>query len=318
MVQPTETFDTYDAVGIREDLSDVIHNISPSDTPFYSMCKKINIKNQLYEWQTDALRASADNKHIVGDDTTAQAVTATTRLNNRAQIFKDAVTVADSNEAYDAAGRGKELAYQSLKVAKAQKLDIERALFLNNAKVTGSSSVAPELAGVPAWLATNTVFESGNTGADPTGDGSNARTDDGTPVAFSQARFDSAMQAIWESGGKPEKVFLSSFQMNVALGFDGNNNQRSTIGAGDRKVINNLKVYVTPWGDVEFIMSREHRSRDVFIMQPDMWKIGMYRGTKNVALAKTGDNTKRQISTELTLISCNEAASGAVYDNTTS
>ena len=315
MTQPTNTFDSYDANGIREDLENVIYDISPESTPFYSACSKGSAKNTLHEWQTDALRASAANAHIEGDDTAAEARTATTRLGNYTQIFKNAVSVPDTDEGLDKAGRAKEMAYQVLKVAKEQKLDIEKALFLNNARSAGNSTTARELAGVPAWLTTNTVFESTD-GADPTGDGTDARSDDSTPVAFSQARFDTAMQSIWEAGGKPDTVYLSPFQMNLALGFTGNNNQRSTVQAGDEKVVKSLDVYVTPWGTVEFMPSRENRARDVFIMQDDMWGIAVLRGTKNKELAKTGDSTKRQVVTELTLVSKNEKASGAVFDNT--
>lgn len=318
MTQPTGTFSSYDAKGIREDLSDMIFDVSPEETPLYTMCKKVKARNTNHEWQTDALRSSGTNAHIEGDDTTAVARGATVRLGNYTQIFKDAVVVPDTDDGLDKAGRTKEIAYQSLKMAKEQKLDIEKALFDNNAKVAGDDSTPRELAGLPAWLKTNTVFESGNSGADPAGTGANARTDDGTPVAFSQARFDTCMQAIWESGGRPDKVFLSAFQMNKALAFVGNNNQRSTVQGAGAKVINDLGVYVTPWGNVEFVPVRENRSRDVFILQSDKWAVATLRGTKNVELAKTGDATKRQIVTELTLESRNEKASGAVYDNTTS
>jgi hypothetical protein len=315
MAQPTNTFDTYDSVGIREDLSNVIHNISPEETPFYSKAAKKAAKNTLVEWQTDSLRASAANAHIEGDTTTAEARAATTRLGNYTQIFKNAVVVSDSDDNVDNAGRAKEIAYQTLKIAKEQKLDIEKALFANNARAAGNSTTARELAGAPAWLTTNTVAGSG--GADPTGDGTDARTD-GTQAAFSQANFDTVMQSIWVAGGKPDTVYLSAFQMNVALGFTGNNNQRSSVQAGDERVVKSLAVYVTPWGSVEFMPSRENRSRDVFIMQDNMWEVASLRGTKNVALAKTGDNTTRQVVTELTLCAKNEAANGIIADCTTS
>ena len=315
MAQPTNTFDTYDSVGIREDLSNVIHNISPEETPFYSKAAKKAAKNTLVEWQTDSLRASAANAHIEGDTTTAEARAATTRLGNYTQIFKNAVVVSDSDDNVDNAGRAKEIAYQTLKIAKEQKLDIEKALFANNARAAGNSTTARELAGAPAWLTTNTVAGSG--GADPTGDGTDARTD-GTQAAFSQANFDTVMQSIWVAGGKPDTVYLSAFQMNVALGFTGNNNQRSSVQAGDERVVKSLAVYVTPWGSVEFMPSRENRSRDVMIMQDDMWEVASLRGTKNVALAKTGDNTTRQVVTELTLCAKNEAANGIIADCTTS
>ena len=302
MAQPTNTFDSYDAVGIREDLSDIIHDVSPSDTPFYSKCRKTKASSTYVEWQTDSLRSSAQNAHIEGDATTAEARTATTRLGNYTQIFKNAVVVPDTDEGLSKAGRAKEIAYQALKIAREQKLDIEKALFGNNARVAGNASTARELAGAPAWLTSNT--ETGATGADATGDGTDARTD-GTQEAFSQSRFDTIMQSIWENGGRPDTVYLSAFQMNVALGFTGNNNQRSNVQAGDDKVIKSMAVYVTPWGTVEFLPSRENRSRDVFIMQDDMWEVPVLRSTKNVELAKTGDNTTRQIVTELTLCAKN-------------
>jgi len=317
MTQPTNTFDSYDAVGIREDLRDVIYNISPEETPFLSACKKSKATNTYHEWQTDSLRSSTTNAHIEGDATTAEARTSTTRLGNYTQIFKNAVVVPDTDEGLNKAGRAKEIAYQTMKMAKEQKLDIEKALFDNNARAAGASNTARELAGLPAWIVTN-IDEAGDATV-ATGDGTDARSD-GTAAAFDQDRFDGVMQSIWESGGKASSVYLSAFQMNKALGFTGMNNQRSTIGAavgGSNAVVNAMDVYVTPWGTVNFIPSRENRSRDVFIIQDDMFEVAELRPMKNTQLAKNGDNTTRQIVTELTLVSKNEKASGAVYDNTT-
>ena len=318
MAQPTNTFDSYDAVGIREDLSDVIYNVSPEETPFYTRCSKGSASNTYHEWQTDALRASAVNAHVEGDDTVAEARSATTRLGNYTQIFKNAVAIPGTDVGLNKAGRAKEMAYQVMKVAKEQKLDIEKALFANQARVVGNSTTGRRLAGLPAWLTTNTNFQSGDSGADPTGDGTDARTDDGTPTAFSQTKFDAVMQSIWEEGGKPNTVYLSAFQMNVALGFTGNNNQRGQIDATKAQVIKDMVIYRTPWGSVEFMPSRENRSRDVFILQDDMWGVGILRATKNEELAKTGDSEKRQVVTELTLVSKNQKASGGIFDNTVS
>ena len=318
MAQPTNTFDSYDARGIREDLEDVIYDVSPEDTPFYTACPKVKATNTYHEWQTDALRSSAANAHIEGDDTAAEARTATSRLGNYTQIFKNAVVIPDTDNGLNKAGRSKEMAYNVMKIAKEQKLDVEKALFDNNARVAGNSTTARELAGAPAWLITNTDFGD-NEGADATGDGTDARTDETTTLqAFDQTRFDSVMQSIWSAGGKPDSVYLSAFQMNKALSFTGNNNQRSTIKSEDEKVIKHMAVYVTPWGTVEFKATRENRARDVFIMQDDMWAVGVLRPTKNVALAKSGDSEKRQVVTELTLVCRNEKASGGIFDNTTS
>ena len=105
MAAPTNTFTSYDAVGIKEDLSDVITNISPEETPLYSAMKKTKATNTYHEWQTDSLRSSAVNANIEGDDTTAEARSATTRLGNRTQIFKNAVSIPDTDEGLSKAGR---------------------------------------------------------------------------------------------------------------------------------------------------------------------------------------------------------------------
>ena len=289
------------------------------ETPFYTKCKKVKATNALHEWQTDALRAAAANAHIEGDEITANARTATSRLGNYSQIFVDAVSIPDTDSGLKKAGRASEIAYQMLKTAKEQKRDIEKALFDSNARVAGNSSTARELAGMPAWIKTNTSHGA-NEGADPTGDGTDTRTDETTTLlAFSQTRFDTVMQSIWEEGGNPDTVYLSAFQVNKALAFTGMNNQRATIGAsvgGTNAVVNAVDVYVTPWGTVNFMPSRHNRSRDVFICQDDMWSVAVLRNTKNMELAKTGDSTRRAIVTELTLVSNNEKASGGVFDNT--
>jgi len=303
MAQPSNTFDSYDgANSIREDLSGVIESVSPEETPFYSACKKTKATATLHEFQTDALRAAGANAHIEGDATTAEARTATTRLGNRTQIFKNAVVIPDTDSGLTKAGKASEMAYQVVKVAKEQKLDIELALFANNASVAGNATTARELAGVPCWMTTNDSFLTNSSGAAPNGTGG-ARTDNGSTRNLDQALFDTTMESIWTAGGNPDTVYLSPFQMNKALGFTGNNNQRSQVQAGDQKVVKSLDVYVTPWGTVEFQPSRLIRGRDVFICQNDMWNVAVLRPTKNVELAKSGDNTTRQVVTELTLVS---------------
>tara|TARA_Y100001949_G_scaffold148062_1_gene132255 strand:+ start:2991 stop:3941 length:951 start_codon:yes stop_codon:yes gene_type:complete len=316
MAQPDNTFDSYDAVGIREDLENVIYDVSPEETPFYTTCKKVTATNTYHEWMTDSLRSSGANAHIEGDATTAEARTATTRLGNYCQIFKNAVVVPDTDKGLTKAGRASEMAYHVLKIAKEQKLDIEKALFDNNAQVAGNATTAREMAGTETWF-TSTIQNKGSGGAHAAGTGANARTD-GTQTVFNQTKFDAIMQNCWDKGGKPDSVYLSAYLMNLALAFTGNNNQRSTVQAGDAKVIKSLDVYVTPWGTIEFIPSRENRGRTVHVMQDDMWAVGVLRGTKNVELAKTGDNTTRQVVTELTLVAKNEKSSGLGVDFSTS
>lgn len=310
MAQPTNTFDRFDAVGVREDLSDAIYDVTPYDTPFFSRCRKVSAKQTYHEWQTDTLRSSANNAHIEGDDTTATAVSPTARLGNYTQIFKNAFTLSDTLESTDRAGRAQEAAYQKVKYGREMKLDVEKALFDNNARVAGNSTTARELAGVPAWLTSNT--DAGSTGADATGDGTDARTD-GTARTFAETQMNTVLQSIWENGGNPNSVYLSAANQTIAAGFEGNAPRRHT-DTGDGTINNFIDIYVTSWGRVEFIPSREVRSRDVLILQDDMWAIAEQRAMSSTKLAKTGDSEKYQMVMEATLESRNEAASGGVFD----
>jgi hypothetical protein len=318
MAQPTNTFDSYDAVGARESLSDKINNIDPYDTPFFSNCATESISAHYHEFQTDALRPAARNKHIQGDDTTATAKVATVRLGNYSQTIKDAVSIPDTDDSTDKAGRKRELIYQQMKMGKELRTDLEMALFSNYAKAAGSSTGAAEMAGALAWIHTNTSVAVAGSPAEPEGDGTDGRTD-GTQLAFSQARLDTVMQSCWTEGGKPTTVYLSAFQQDIASGFTGSNNQRSTIDASKAKnaVIKSMDIYISPFGKLEMQLSRFNRARDVLVLQDDMWAVGVKRSWKSTELAKTGDATKMQIVGEYTLISKNEKASGLVADNTT-
>ena len=119
MAQVTNTYSPYDSVGQREDLSDIIYSISPTDTPFMSSIGKEKATAVLHEWQTDALAAAAaDNYQIEGDEIAFTAPTATVRLNNRTQISRKSVIVSGTQDAVNLDGRNNELAYQISKNSK--------------------------------------------------------------------------------------------------------------------------------------------------------------------------------------------------------
>src|SRR6056297_702750 len=224
MAAPLNTYTSNDQVGIREDLSDIISNIDPYETPWYSTIRKTNASNTFCEWQTDTLEApNADNAHVEGDDTVAEVSNPTTRLGNYTQIFKKSAAISGTDRGLNKAGRAREMAYQIQKRMKELKTDMEKSMFANQARVSGSGSTARRMAGIGAWVTTNTSNVGGG-GSDPTGDGTDARTD-GDETAFTQADFDSTMQSIWEEGGKPEVVYLAASQLQVAIdNFTGMNN----------------------------------------------------------------------------------------------
>lgn len=311
MAQPTNTHDSFDVVGMREDLSDTIHNFAPFETPFYSACKKVGASNKLVEWQTDTLRAAAANAHIPGDDTTSTAVTPSVRLGNYIQTFKDSFTLSDDVDNYTLAGRQKEADLQKVKYTRQLRKDMEKALFDNNAAVAGNSTTPPELAGVPTWLTSNT--DAGSGGADAAGTGVDARTD-GTARAFTEAQMDSVLQSAWEnSGNEAYTAYMSAANKSLSSAFEGNAPRRLTEMAG-AKTYNKVDMYITDFGDVTFVKSRHVRPRDVLLLDDDAWEISEAEAMTSIKLAKTGDNTKYQMLGRMTLCAKNEVSSGGVFD----
>jgi hypothetical protein len=314
MTQPTNSYSSYDAVGNREDLANIIYDISPTDTIFMSSIAKVTAKGTYHEGQTDSLAAaSATNAVVEGDDAVTDASTATTRVGNYCQISDKVARVTGTQRVVDSAGRGDEYDYQILKRSKELKRDMESSLLANNAQVTGNDTTARELAGVPAWIATNDDF--GGSGASPTGDGTDARTD-GTQRAFAEANLKTAIAAAWDAGGEPDLVLVGSFNKQAMSGFSGGATR--TVEAGEKRLTAAIDVYVSDFGELTVRPSRFMRSRDCLILDTDLWALAVLRDFEQTELAKTGDSDRTQILTEYTLESRNEAGSAGVFDLTTS
>lgn len=310
MTQPTNTFDSYDAIGNREDLANIIDMISPTDTPFLSGIAKIAATATNHEFQTDALAApSSTNAVIEGDDATTEALTPTVRLGNFTQISDKVPRVTGTQNAVDSAGRSDEMAYQIMKKAKELKNDVESSLLASNAKVGGSSSVARECAGIPAWLATNVSV--GATGSAATGDGTDTPTN-GTQRPFTEVLLQGVLASCWDEGGNPDTIMVGSFNKQAASAFTGNATRN--INSGEKKLVTAIDVYVGDFGDLVIIPSRHMRARDALVLEMDKWKFAVLRDFQSSPLAKTGDTEREQMLVEYTLQASNEAASGAVFD----
>lgn len=321
MTQVSNTYDSYDITGIREDLRDIIYNIAPVETPFLSNLATGTAKNTYHEWQTDDLAAaSTSNAHIEGDETAFDAQTATTRLGNYTQIFKKAIIVTGTTESTDRAGRGSEMGYLVAKAGKEIKRDIEATLLANQARAAGSSSVARTLGSVLSWVATNDVFNDAGTphGASPTGNGTNTRTDSSAQRALNETDLNTAIRNCWNQGGSPNMIMCGAFNKTRITGFTGNATKYKDVS--DRKVVNAVDLYVSDFGELSVVPNRFMRARDVLVLDMDMWEIAYLqdRSFKVEDLAKTGDAQKKHMLAELTLVSKQEKASGGVFDCTTS
>ncbi len=320
MALPTNTFNVPSAIGNREDLSNLIYRIDPTDTPFMSGIDKTKATAVLHEWQTQAL-AAADNTNALleGDDAITTATTPTVRLNNRTQISGKVPRVSGTQQAVDHAGRDNEMDYQAMLKGMELKRDLETILIgTNQAKVTGASATASKTASVLSWIKSNTSKGTAGGAADPAAaDGTGTRTD-GTQIAFTEIRLKIVLSSIWTNGGKPGTVMANAFNKQAFSTFTGRSTPMEQ--ASTKKIVASVDAYESDFGKLKVVANRFQRTRDVFILEMAKWGLATLNGRNmlSIPLAKTGDNERRMIITEYCLEARNEKASGGVFDNTDS
>lgn len=317
MAVPTSTTQTYQSVGIREDLSDIISNIAPTDTPFTSAIKKGKTKNTYFEWQIDSLAAaSADNATVEGDDPANDAAVATTRPGNYVQLLDKVVQVSSTNQAVTAAGRKNELAYQIVKRGKELKRDLEKMALSENASVAGNATTARKSGGVGAWLATNTSH--GTSGAaNGFASGIVAAPDAGTSRTLTEAMLKTAISTAWDEGGDPSTVYVGSSLKEAISAFTGIATQyRENTGMKQGTILGAADVYISDFSEVKVVANRFTPATNVYVVDHSLWSMDYLQSMSIEDLAKTGHSDRKLLSCEVGLCSKNEAGNGGVFDVT--
>lgn len=314
------TFQQFQAIGVREELSDLIYNISPTQTPFMSNAGRGKVSNTFFEWQTDSLAsASTSNQQIEGDDITSfDAVTPTVRLGNYCQISRKTVIISATEQVVDKAGRKSEMAYQLAKKGKELKRDMESDLLANKGANAGSSSVARKTGSLPAFLKTN--IDKGASGVNPVYSSipTDVRTPD-TQRAFTETIAKNVIQQGFNSGAEFSVIMVGAFNKQTASTFAGVVELNATQSrAGQATVIGAADTYVSDFGNLSIIPNRFQAARDAWFLDWDMVEIDYLRPFLTEELAKTGDADKRMLLAEYGLRVKQEAGLGLAADLTTS
>lgn len=312
-------YNRYDAVGAREDLSDVIYNISPTDTPIMSSIGKTKATGVYHEWQTDSLAASTTaNALVEGADASAADLSPTTRIGNYTQIVGKTIQVSGTLEAVDKAGRKSEKAYQLAKASAEIKRDIETIITANQGQAVGSSnSTARKMGSLLSYIKTNTSKNGTSvTGVDPTTIGVSTRTD-GTVRTFTETILKDVIAKVFVSGGTPSALFVSPALKQVVSGFAGLAAQRYQVPtSGQATILAGADLYQSDFGVLQIVPNRFMRTRDALVLDPEYAALAYLRPFQTNELAKAGDSDKTQILAELTLEVRNEAAHGGAFDLT--
>jgi hypothetical protein len=310
-------FRTYAAVGLREDLSDVIYNISPTDTPFMSTIGKAKATAVYHEWQTDSLAAAAANAAVEGADASTATLSASVRVGNRTQISQKTIGITGTLEAVNKAGRKSEMAYQLAKASSEIKRDMEFALLNNTVQSNGTAgSSARVLGGLQTWLATNGDFGSGGSAG---ASGTTARTN-GTNRTFTEDILKTVVKEVFESGGSPKVLMVTPAHKQTVSAFAGIAAQRYMAPADSpTTIVGAADVYLSDFGAMSvvpnrFMLSGNSANEVAFVLDPEYAAVAYLRPFQTVDLAINGDSERKQLLVEYTLEVKNEAAHGIAAD----
>ena len=307
MAKVTNAFDTYSATADREDLSNIIYNISPMQTPFMSSIGKRNIKNVVFDWQTEVLPTPSAAGQLEGFELSRSTSTATTRVSNVAMISKRDATVTGSQDASDPAGKRSEMAHQLAIMAKALKRDMEEALCKNGAKTTGDATTARVTGGFESWLTSNVSRGSGGSGA-----GGGAAPVDGTDRDLTEDLLKGVLQTMFGNGAEPSMAICGPHNKQVISTFTGRTQARQMIDANTVEA--SVSVYSSDFGELKIVPSNRSREASLLLVDPEFAKVSYLRDFKTVDIATIGDAETKMIVVEYGLEVSNEAAHGIVAD----
>lgn len=319
MASVLNTFTRFDAIGVREDLSNIIYNIAPTETPFITNAGVGKASNTLFEWQTDTLASAVTtNQQIEGDDITSyDAVTPTVRLGNYTQISRKTVIISKTEQSVDKAGRKDEMAYQKAKKGKELKRDMEADLLANKAANAGSTSVARKTGSLLPFLKTNYDKASDATVPVYTSIPTDVWTF-GTARAFTETIAKNVISQCWTQGAEPATIMTGAFNKQAVSGFAGilelnspqaRNAQATIVGAAD--------TYVSDFGTLSVVPNRFQVASTALFLDWEYVSVDYLRAFKSDPLAKTGDADKELMVVEYGLRVKNEKALGVATDLTT-
>ena len=311
MAAVTNTFTTYAAIGQREDLSDLIDMISPTERPLTAALKKGKASARQFDWQTDSLAAAANNAQIEGDDVTSfTAVTPTTRWINYTQISTKNFIISDTEEIVNKAGRKSEINMQKVKKTKEIMRDVEVSLCQNTTFNAGAFGAARQTRGLAGWITQGSVGAGAGAFPNPA---TNTAPVAGTPRAWSETLLKSAQQTAWTAGGNPTMVLVRAADKQLTSAFTGNATRFEKADSG--KLNAAYDVYVGDFGELKIVPSR-FLDAAAYLIDPDHVSLKVLRPLESKPLAKTGDAEKFLMTYEFGLQMDNNMAHAQVRDLT--
>lgn len=283
---------TFDLVGKKEDVSDYISMITPSDTPFLSSIKTEAVSNTLYQWQEDQLRAVSKNTKLEGHDFVDSDRDQPAMRSNGTQILSETFKVSGTADAVKLYGRDKVTARETMKTGKLLKMDLEHSLVgTGQTYVAASASTAGEFAGVQAQIDSATTTTLGAAG----------------PIT--EALIIGLHEKLYNEGSDATILMVKPSDTKIIAGFSQASGRTIQVENGDTKVTNVVNIYESPFGTVRVVKNRRIRTQNALMYDPKNWKLAVLRDWFREKLAKTSDAERYAMTGEFGLKHANRKAS---------
>lgn len=277
---------TYDDQSIREDLLDVITNLSPTDTQLMSGLAQSKADNILHQWLTDTLKSVSANAYVEGVDASYPDRTDPTRSFNYCQIVRLGYAVSDTERSVNTAGFNDRVAYETTKALKEWKADAEFAI-LRGSLACGSGSAARQLNGIKNFMSSNNYTNASG-------------------VSLTEKLLNDRFQDVWDDGTEVNALYMPMYMKRKVAAYTGAATQKN-VAVDDKRLINSVDMYEADAARVVKLFAHRYvtvsgdTNYDIVGINEDLWKIAYLRKPIDRELAKTGDATNKEIVGELTL-----------------
>ena len=272
------TYTTYDQVGLKESVADIITDITPFDTPAMTMFRDEKVGARTFSWLEDSLAAAGSNAAVEGADASMATLTNAVERTNNTQILTKAFQVSATADAVGTYGRAKETAHQLGKALKEIKRDAEFALVgADQAAVGGSSSVARQMASAIAQIST---------------------VEAGGSAALTEAMLLSAGQTAYNAGSDVDTFMIKPADAQIVAGFSASAGRNREIAQG-KTLVNAIDLYVSPYGEYRVVLNRHLESSHALLIDPSMFKTCTLRPFTRTLLSKSGDSDKHFVVGEM-------------------
>lgn len=270
-------YTTYSQVGKAEDVSNILSDITPTDTPMLTMTKTEKVSARTFSFLEDSLRAAASNAKVEGADAADITLIDIVERTNNTQILEETFRISGSADAVKTYGRAKETALQLGKTLKSIKRDLEFSLVgVDQAAVAGSSSTARKMASMINQISTG--IDAGAGAAD----------------ALTEAKLLEAGQTAFNNGSDPSVFMIKPADAQIVAGFSASAGRNREVAQG-KTLVNVIDLYVSPYGEYKVVLNRHLETSHALLIDPSMFKTCVLRPFTRTLLAKQGDSDRHMV-----------------------